>query len=26
LFFQLDRRLTGLVDLQVASEVSLVEP
>ena len=26
LFFQLDRRLTGLVDLQVASEVPLVEP
>ena len=26
LFFQLDRRLTWLVDLQVASEVSLVEP
>ena len=26
LFFQLDRRLNGLVDLQVASEVPLVEP
>jgi hypothetical protein len=26
LFFQLDRRLTMLVDLQVASEVPLVEP
>ena len=26
LFFQLDRRLTALVDLQVASEVPLVEP
>jgi len=26
LFFQLDRRLTGLVDLQVASEVPLAEP
>jgi hypothetical protein len=25
LFFQLDRRLTGLVDLQVASEVPLIE-
>jgi hypothetical protein len=26
LFFQVDRRPTGLVDLQVASEVALVEP
>jgi hypothetical protein len=26
LFFQLDRRLTGLVDLQVASQVPMVEP
>ena len=26
LFFQLDRRLTALIDLQVASEVPLVEP
>ena len=26
LFFQLDRRLTGVVDLQLASDVPLVEP